>query len=336
VRAAAAASLALALALGLGAARAAAHPLAPSLLELIEADAGRVQARLTAPRLAAGGVRAEPVLPARCRPLGAPRTRADDARLVTELALDCGAAGLEGAEIGAARLAETRTALIVRVARRDGRTHQALLRAGEDRFRVPAQARSAQVVADYARLAAAHLLGGGDHLLFAAGLFVLLRARPRRLVGALTAFTLGHAATLSWVALGGASPPAALAEVAIAATLVALALELARGGRGLLAAHPGLAAGAFGLIHGLGFAGALREVGLPEDALPLALLSFNAGLELAQLAFLAALAALAALARAGLGAAGAPARPPAGLAAHAIGGLGAFLVLDRVIALVLP
>jgi hypothetical protein len=326
------AALAAGLALTAGSA-AAAHPLAPSLLELEATGGGRVLARFTAPLVARGKARVEPVLPERCRAAGPAQARADAARTRSEQLFDCGAAGLAGAEIGARGLTETASGLIVRIALPDGAVQQALLSAARPRFEVPERASAARVLRDYTRLGAAHLAGGLDHLLFVAGLFLLVPGR-RRLVATLSAFTLGHSATLSLVALGVASPPAALVEVGIAASLVALALELAGGGRGLLGARPGLASGGFGLLHGMGFAGALREIGLPADAVPLALFSFNAGIELAQLACVALLASAALALRAAR--AGGAALPARALASHALGGLGAFLVLDRLARFLAP
>jgi hypothetical protein len=316
----------------LAAAAAAAHPLAPSLLELEEQGGGRVLARFTAPRVASGGGRAAPVLPERCRPAGAPRPRAEGARIVSEQRLDCGPAGLAGAEIGARGLAETASAMLVRVVLASGAEHQALLVASRPRFSLPERASALDLVADYGRLGAAHLAGGLDHLLFVAGLFLLVPGTRRR-IATLSAFTVGHGATLSLVAPGAAAPPALLVEAGIAASLVALALELA-GSRGPVGARPALASGAFGLLHGLGFAGALREVGLPEDALPLALFSFHAGIELAQLAVVAALAAAARALRE-VRPSG-PALPGRALACHALGGLGAFLLLERVAGALAP
>ncbi len=115
------------------------------------------------------------------------------------------------------------------------------------------------------------------------------------LLRTLTAFTLGHSVTLSLAALGLVQLPSAPVELAIAASIWVVALELARqdhersswAGR-----RPWLVAGAFGLLHGFGFAGALAEAGLPAGDIPLALVSFNVGIELGQLAFIAFVLAL--------------------------------------------
>jgi len=106
--------------------------------------------------------------------------------------------------------------------------------------------------------------------------------------------------TLSLAALGIVHFPSAWIEVAIALTILVLALELARGERApgsreftpgaresALRQRPWIVAFAFGLLHGLGFAGALSEIGLPDGEIPMALFSFNVGIELGQLAFVA-------------------------------------------------
>ena len=192
------------------------------------------------------------------------------------------------------------------------------------------------------------------------GLALLLGA-TRRLVLAITAFTLGHSATLALAALGLVHALQAAVEVAIAGTIVSLALSLARRARenasdtpadapraaadslipnpsrgptplGGIARRPGLLPFAFGLLHGLGFAGALSELGLPQHAIPLALFAFNLGIELGQLAAVALFFAAAALVL--RGAAKRSDLPRLrGLAreaaATAIGALGVFWCLDR-------
>ena len=174
-----------------------------------------------------------------------------------------------------------------------------------------------------------HLLGGADHLLFVLGLVLLLRD-GRRLLGAVTGFTLGHSVTLSLATLGFVQVPSAPVEVGIAASLFWLATRLAREGQGgERLAHPFGLAAALGLLHGLGFAGALAQAGLPSGEIPLALFAFNLGIELGQLALVAALLALRAALRP------LAARMPGWLArapAYAIGTTAAALVFERVAA----
>ncbi len=140
-------------------------------------------------------------------------------------------------------------------------------------------------------IGAEHLWGGLDHLFLVLGLVLLIGVRMR-LVAALTAFTLGHSLSLALGATGLVTLPAALVETAIAVTLVWLALDLvAPPKRSAIVAMPWLTGTLVGLVHGLGFAGVLGELGLPEGNTALALFGFNLGLELAQLAAVAVFAA---------------------------------------------
>nr|WP_276599105.1 HupE/UreJ family protein [Nannocystis sp. SCPEA4] len=183
----------------------------------------------------------------------------------------------------------------------------------------------------YLPLGVEHILGGADHLLFVAGLALLVRP-ALRLAGALTAFTAAHSLTLALAALGLLALPQPPVEACIAVSLILLARALARRERPSAAAAWRLAA-ACGLLHGLGFAGALADIGLPRDAAVPALLAFNAGVELGQLLAAAVVLALAALARRALAAA--PARlaaPLSALPALALGGLAVAWTLERVLA----
>jgi hydrogenase/urease accessory protein HupE len=144
------------------------------------------------------------------------------------------------------------------------------------------------VLRDYTRYGLEHILSGLDHLLFVFGL-LLLSKNLRSLVKTVTSFTLGHSLTLSLCALDWVRIPGNIAEVAIAGSLLILACELARGPEQpvtWMRRRPWLMAVSFGLLHGLGFASALRELGLPQEELLVALFSFNVGIELGQLAFI--------------------------------------------------
>ena len=119
-------------------------------------------------------------------------------------------------------------------------------------------------------------------------------------MGTLTAFTLAHSFTLAAATLGFVHVPSPPVEACIALSIVFVVAEIIRsrqGQPGLTERVPWLIAFTFGLLHGLGFAGALSEVGLPQHAIPLALLFFNVGVELGQLAFVAAVLSIAVLAR---------------------------------------
>jgi hypothetical protein len=330
---------------------AAAHNLAPAYLELRELASGEVAVTWKQSAVIPRGVRLEPRLP--CPDAGEPAARVDDEAVVLAWRIACGGA-LVGREIAVDGLAGSGVDTVVRIALADGREVRAILSERTPVLVVPARESRARVFASYARLGAQHLASGLDHVLFVAGLALLLGA-TRRLVVAITAFTLGHSATLALAALGVVAPPQALVELAIAATIVALGVALARAGnKGVrplgfrrsepppasgIARRPALLPFAFGLLHGLGFAGALAELGLPQHAIPRALFAFNLGIEAGQLIVVALLfVALIVLRRAFATRAESPRvqRLARELPATAIGALGVFLCLDRAAALLFP
>jgi hypothetical protein len=146
----------------------------------------------------------------------------------------------------------------------------------------------------YFALGVEHILFGIDHLLFVLGLLVLVR-RFWPLVKTITAFTVAHSITLGAAVLGYIPVAGGPIEAAIALSIVLLAREIVVGTRGethLIHRRPWLVAFIFGLLHGLGFAGALGELGLRDGDVPAALLFFNVGVEAGQLAFIALVIAL--------------------------------------------
>jgi hydrogenase/urease accessory protein HupE len=139
-----------------------------------------------------------------------------------------------------------------------------------------------------------HILEGVDHLMFVLALLLLIRERWM-LVKTITAFTLAHSITLAAAALGWAEAPQAPVEAVVALSIVFTAAEIPRQRRrqaDLASAAPWIVAFAFGLLHGFGFGGALKEIGLPQSDVPLALLTFNLGVEAGQLLFVIAVLAL--------------------------------------------
>jgi hypothetical protein len=166
------------------------------------------------------------------------------------------------------------------------------LNAEQPEFVIPAQSSAGEVMSDYSLLGMDHIWSGIDHLLFVFGLLLLVGGGTR-LLWTITAFTLGHSITLSLVTLGFFDYPVALVEFTIALSIFVLAVELTRTSRhDILWRNPWWLAGGFGLLHGMGFAGALAETGLPQDNVPLALLFFNVGIEIGQIAFIAVVLAL--------------------------------------------
>lgn len=154
----------------------------------------------------------------------------------------------------------------------------------------------------YTLLGIEHILEGLDHLLFVLALLFVVR-NGWALVKTITAFTVAHSITLGLATLGYINMPSAPVESAIALSIVFLCVEIVHARRGRMSltfSYPWLVAFAFGLLHGLGFAGALSEIGLPPQEIPLALLFFNIGVEIGQLMFVAAVLAAMGLLQYGL------------------------------------
>jgi hydrogenase/urease accessory protein HupE len=139
-----------------------------------------------------------------------------------------------------------------------------------------------------------HILTGFDHLLFVFGLMLLVRS-AWMLIKTVTAFTIAHSITLALAALGVVHVPGPPVEAAIALSILLLATEIVRANRGqhsFTAQWPWVVAFSFGLLHGFGFASALSQIGLPQSEIPLALFSFNVGVEAGQLIFVGAVLGL--------------------------------------------
>jgi hydrogenase/urease accessory protein HupE len=307
---------------------AAAHPLAPSLLELRELGGGRYAVRWKTSLYQPAGARPEPRLPETCRRLDDPVTTRDGTAVEERFHVDCGVRELAGQDIGVAGLDTSRTSALVRIVFADGRVVRSLVDSGSPSLTVPERESRIDVARRTFLLGVEHLLTGFDHLLFLLGLCLIVTGR-KPLVLTITAFTLGHSVTLSLATLGFVRFPSSLAEAAIALSIVILAAEIVRQPArpdSWLRRRPWRIAFAFGLLHGLGFAGALAEIGLPANEIPLSLLSFNLGIEVGQLLFVGALLALARLAGPVL-----DALPAAivRLPAYAIGSLAAFWVFER-------
>ena len=199
------------------------------------------------------------------------------------------AGGLENQTIHIDGLAGTKIDVLVRMENADGVTQTTRLLPASPSFTVEAAPSPWRVSATYLVLGIEHILLGIDHLLFVLALVLLVKGW-KRLVGTITAFTVAHSITLAAATLGFVHVPGPPVEACIALSIVFVAAEIIRGRQGqpgLTERAPWVVAFTFGLLHGLGFAGALNEVGLPAQAIPLALLFFNVGVEIGQLAFIA-------------------------------------------------
>lgn len=282
-----------------------AHPLSPASVVLIEhAEAGAVagkpgqhstfRVRFRRAEQAAGQLVLE--LPEFCARDTASAQRIGD-QLEDTFTLTCSRA-LFGERVGVRGLSELGLSAVVYAEYRTGERVRGLLTADATSFALPHEVSKLAVFFDYLRLGMEHLFMGADHLLFVLGLFFLAQSL-RALVWTLSAFTLGHSLTLCLLALSIVQVHAPLVELSIALSLLALAVSLVRSvpsphrplrvatsdreeTRTRSVAWPAVAM-VLGLLHGLGFAGALSETGLPEHQIPLSLLGFNLGIECAQL-----------------------------------------------------
>jgi hypothetical protein len=279
-----------------------AHPLAPRLLEIIELGSGDLEVRWKEPRIAPVGLRLVPSLPDGCELRTPAKIAPAGSGLLYTWSMSCRETGLVGRRIAVDGLAGSKANVLLRIRFEDGRQVQELLSGDHPEILVPDRTPPLDVALRFVGLGVSHLSSGLDHMLFILCLMLLVTGK-RSLVFTITAFTGGHAMTLSLATLGWIEAPADWVELLIAFSIVMLAAELAAGRAGapegarrsLLRRRPWTMAFGFGLLHGLGFASALAEIGVPGSEIALALFSFNVGIELGQLVLVGALASVAAL-----------------------------------------
>jgi hydrogenase/urease accessory protein HupE len=308
-----------------------AHEVRPSYLEVREDRPGEFEVLFKTPmrgdlRLALSATfsgRADGVLPITTRTTGDAAIQTWRFRMVDPL---------RGQTVGIAGLENTMTDALVRVAFLDGTAWMRRLTPQQPSATIPALQSRWSVAVLYLRLGVEHIVLGIDHLLFVLALLLITRG-TWLLIKTVTAFTLAHSITLALATLGYVHVPSAPVEALIALSIVFVAVEIVRlrqGNEGLTARVPWVVAFTFGLLHGLGFAGALSEVGLPEGHIPAALLFFNVGVEIGQLLFIAAMLCLSvALRRIPV-----PWARAADLAVpYTIGSIAMFWVIERVAAL---
>jgi len=271
-----------------------AHEARPAYLEIKETAPGQFSILWRTPVLA--GMRLPLVLqmPAGVRNVKAPAVEELADSLVERRWIDAGPNGLAGKRFEIAGLQLTITDALVRVELLDGRTMQTIARPSQPWVEIVAAQSRWEVVGTYVVEGIRHILFGADHLLFVLGLLLIV-ANGWMLVKTVTAFTVAHSITLAVATLGYASAPALPLNAAIALSILFLGPEIVRVWRGetsFTIRHPWVVAFAFGLLHGFGFASAMTGAGLPRQDLPLALLSFNVGVEVGQLGFVALILAM--------------------------------------------
>jgi hydrogenase/urease accessory protein HupE len=307
----------------------------PAYLQLTQLDATTYDVSWKIPAIDANTtLRLRPVFPAGTATLTPVRSSYASNSVVQRWRIRV-AGGLEGRAVTFPELATTRIDLLVRLARADGSSQVARVLPTDPGFVVTSSPGTFEVVQTYTVLGIGHILAGFDHLLFVLALLLLVKS-PRRLVVTITAFTLAHSLTLALATLGVVHVPGPPVEASIALSIVFVASEIihAQQGRpGLTQRYPWVVAFTFGLLHGLGFAGALAEVGLPQLSIPVALLFFNVGVEIGQLIFVATVLVLMAAWR-WIAQRLSLAQPPWlwRVAPYAIGGIASYWVFERVAA----
>ena len=165
-----------------------------------------------------------------------------------------------------------------------------MLQPDKDASIIPGETSTYDVIKTYSKLGIEHILFGIDHLLFVLALILITKGRWK-ILKTITAFTIAHSITLSLAALGYVNFPTPPVEAVIALSIIFLAIEIIKNLQGkqtLTSKKPWLVAFTFGLLHGFGFAGALANIGLPQQDIPWALAFFNIGVELGQIAFVLA------------------------------------------------
>ncbi len=264
-----------------------AHEVRPAVLEIKETAPGRYDVLWRTPLLS--GMRLPVVLefPDDVRNVTDPIVQELSDSIIERRVIEPAGGTLAGKRVRFVGLQATITDVLVRVRTFDGRDITTFVRPLQPWFDVAARQSWGTVAGNFIMHGIEHILFGVDHLLFVLGLLLIVQDRWM-LLKTVTAFTVAHSITLAIATLGFASAPVMPLNAAIALSILFLGPEIVRCWRGetsFTIRHPWVVSFAFGLIHGFGFAGALTSAGLPGKDLPLALLSFNVGVEIGQVAF---------------------------------------------------
>jgi hypothetical protein len=312
-----------------------AHEIRPAYLELKENTPGQFSVVWRTPVMA--GMRLPIVLklPDEVRNLKDPVVQELTDSLVERRWIQVGPHGLAGKRIEFPGLQLTITDVLVRFEMLDGRKGATIVHPSQPWFESDAAPSKLCVAGVYLRLGIEHIWSGIDHLLFILALMILVKG-TRRLVATVTAFTVAHSITLAGATLGFVRVPQQPVEACVALSIVFVASEIVharQGWQGWTERWPWVIAFTFGLLHGFGFAGALNAVGLPQTAIPVALLFFNVGVEIGQLLFIAAILSIMAFAR-WLSKRAAIPQPAWAwrVAPYSIGGVAAFWMVQRIAA----
>jgi HupE/UreJ protein len=323
----------LALAGLLVATTASAHEARPAYLEIRETAPGQFSLLWRTPVLAGMRLPVRLQVPDELRNVKEPLVQELADSLVERRVLDAGSGGLAGKRIDFVGLQLTITDVLVHVALLDGRSWTTIARPSQPWIEFAPPLGPSAVVEQYARHGSEHVARGPEHLLFLLGL-LLIATDARARLKTVAAVIVAPSITLTLATLGYAAVPTVVLDAAIALGILFLGTEAVRAWRGessLTIRHPWVLAFALGLLHGFSFASGLAGASLSRSELPLALLSFNLGLAIAQLAFVLLIVVAERVVR--RLARRAPGWLPA-VPAYAVGSLGAFWTIQRVMVLI--
>lgn len=265
-----------------------ADELRPAYIEMTEQSPGLWSLLWKASANSRLGQSGQMIIPENCEVEGERQREYSGSNILTRLALRCDGS-VQGQTIGLKGLELSTTDALVRIAPMDSAMQTVRLTPDQPSATLAKPSVISNVAATYTILGFEHILLGFDHLFFVLALVLLLRG-GWLVAKTVTAFTIAHSLTLIGTTLGLLSLPSQPVEAVIALSIIFLAVEVVKakpGDRRLSERFPWIVAFLFGLLHGFGFAGALAEIGLPEGDVPLALLTFNLGVEIGQLAIVA-------------------------------------------------
>jgi hypothetical protein len=309
---------------------ASADEIRPALLDIKEQNTGLFAVTWKVPTRGDKALAITPQLPGSLELVGTPTVQKVQGAQIEHATYKSNGESLIGQTITIEGLTAVQTDVLLLIQLQDATQHSAILRPSSPQFTIPLEASKLQVAGDYWWMGTIHILEGVDHLLFVLALLLIV-VGFKQLLTAVTAFTVAHSITLVLATLGVVHMPAAPTEAIIALSILFLATEIVHKHNGqfsLTEKYPWVVAFAFGLFHGLGFAGALSEIGVPQHEVPLALFMFNVGVETGQLLFIAVVLSVIAVLKK------LPLTAPQGawrLLPYSIGSVAAFWTIERVV-----
>lgn len=264
-----------------------AHEIRPGYLELKESTDHSLMITWKQPVSGEYGVPMHPEISAGWLKDSLAKISYTESYLIKRWIIPSGHEKLDGQTIIIAGLEKTMTDVLMQISLLNNESFSFLIKPKQPFVTLDLDKTQPVPVPEYLKLGIFHIWSGIDHLLFVLGLMLLVKNRST-LFWTITAFTIAHSITLALATFNILKVPGAFTEAAIALSIVFLAIEILRhykGKDGFAFHYPWIVSFLFGLLHGLGFAGALQDMGLPENNLLSALFLFNLGVEFGQLAF---------------------------------------------------